>query len=46
MKTLQDKKIVVIVGAGYLGSKVVEKLRQRGYNNIFVPRSEQYNLTE
>jgi GDP-L-fucose synthase len=31
-------------GAGFLGSFVVEKLKQRGAKDIFVPRIEEYNL--
>jgi len=33
-------------GAGFLGSFVVEKLQKRGCENIFVPRSKDYNLVE
>jgi GDP-L-fucose synthase len=33
-------------GAGFLGSFVVEKLRQRGCKNVFVPRSKDYDLVE
>jgi GDP-L-fucose synthase len=32
-------------GAGFLGSYVVEKLRQRGVQDIFVPRRRDYDLT-
>lgn len=38
------KRVVVTGGAGFLGSFVVDKLRQRGCNEIFVPRSRDYNL--
>jgi len=40
----QDKKIIVTGGSGFLGSFVVEKLKQRGAADVFVPRSAQYDL--
>jgi len=40
----QDKKIIVTGGSGFLGSFVVEKLKQRGAADVFVPRSSQYDL--
>src|SRR3990170_7523675 len=40
------KKVIVTGGAGFLGSFVVEKLKQAGCENIFVPRSAKYNLVE
>lgn len=44
---LKDKKIIVTGGSGFLGSHVVEKLMERGClkENIFIPRSKEYNLT-
>ena len=41
-----DKRVVVTGGAGFLGSYVVEKLRERGCREIFVPRSKEYDLRE
>jgi len=38
------KRVVVTGGAGFLGSFVVEKLRERGCEDIFVPRSRDYDL--
>ena len=43
----QNKKVIVTGGAGFLGSFVTEKLKQRGVTaeRIFIPRIETYNLT-
>lgn len=40
------KRVVVTGGAGFLGSYVVEKLRERGCREIFVPRSKDYDLRD
>src|SRR5499427_4056227 len=42
----EPKRVVVTGGAGFLGSAVLEKLRARGYENIIVPRSSNYDLRE
>jgi GDP-L-fucose synthase len=42
----QAKRVVVTGGAGFLGSFVTEKLRQRGATDILVPRIEDYNLVD
>lgn len=41
------KKFVVTGGAGFLGSEVVKQLQKAGVskNNIFIPRSKEYDLT-
>jgi GDP-L-fucose synthase len=39
-----DQSIIVTGGAGFLGSNVVAKLRERGAKDIFVVRSKDYDL--
>jgi GDP-L-fucose synthase len=41
-----DRRVCVTGGAGFLGSFIVEKLRERGVTQIFVPRSEEYDLVQ
>jgi GDP-L-fucose synthase len=42
----EGRRVCVTGGAGFLGSFLVEKLRQRGAADIFVPTIEKYNLVE
>ncbi len=45
MTSLARKRIVVTGGAGFLGREVVKQLQQLGCDNIFAPRSAQYDFT-
>jgi GDP-L-fucose synthase len=42
----QDKRVIVTGGAGFLGSFVVEKLKQRGAVEIIVPTIDEFNLCD
>ncbi len=48
MLNLQDQKILVTGGAGFLGKQVVDQLCQAGAtkNNISIPRSRELNLCQ
>lgn len=45
MLDLTKKRIVVTGGGGFLGSFVVESLKARGCESVFVPRKRDYDLT-
>lgn len=40
----RHKRVCVTGGAGFLGSYVLERLAERGAENVFVPKIEDYNL--
>jgi len=46
MNYWSDKRVVVTGGGGFLGSHVVEKLREHGCRQIFIVRSKDYDLTK
>jgi GDP-L-fucose synthase len=41
-----ERRVCVTGGAGFLGSYVVEKLKNRGVQEIFIPHIEDYNLVQ
>ena len=43
---IRQKRVLVTGGSGFLGQRVVASLARRGCQNIFVPRSQQYNLID
>jgi GDP-L-fucose synthase len=44
MTPLRDQRVMVTGGAGFLGTAVVARLRSVGVDDIFVPRSAEYDL--
>jgi GDP-L-fucose synthase len=40
-----NDRIVITGGAGFLGGSLVDRLRQRGYQNLIIPRRKEYDLT-
>lgn len=43
-ESLAGKRICVTGGCGFLGRRVVARLLERGYDNMFVVRRKEYNL--
>ncbi|MBI1763827.1 MAG: GDP-L-fucose synthase [Acidobacteria bacterium] len=46
MNSFPYQRVVVTGGAGFLGSYVVAKLKARGVEHIFIPRSREYDLVQ
>ncbi|MBI5701750.1 GDP-L-fucose synthase [Candidatus Saganbacteria bacterium] len=46
MNFWENKKVVVTGGSGFLGSFVVDRLKEKGCNNVFVPSSKDFDLIE
>ena len=46
MRSLHSKRVLVTGGAGFLGKYVTRKLQQAGCQEVFVPRSSDYNLVD
>jgi len=44
MINLENKKVIVTGGAGFLGKFVVKKLKEKNCADIFVPKIEEYDL--
>ncbi len=44
MSFWSGRRVMVTGGAGFLGSHLVAKLKQRGCEHVFVPRSRDYDL--
>ncbi len=46
MSFFADKKIIVTGGSGFLGSHVIDQLRNKGCKEVIVPRSKDYDLRQ
>ena len=46
MKSWDNKRVLVTGGAGFLGTFVVKKLKESGAEEVFVPRSKDYDLRD
>lgn len=46
MISLSDKRVMLTGGAGFLGSFVAKKLKERGCRDIFIPKEEDYDLVD
>ncbi|HUJ79577.1 MAG TPA: GDP-L-fucose synthase [Nitrospiria bacterium] len=42
----KDRRIVITGGSGFLGSALVERMREAGYHSLFIPRRRDYDLTQ
>ncbi len=46
MNFWKDRRVLVTGGSGFLGSHLVERIRERGCSAIIVPRSHEWDLRE
>lgn len=46
MVSLDNKRVLVTGGNGFLGSRIVEKLKEAGCQQIFAPRKRDYDLRD